>query len=395
MSTLIIYLLVTLIVCAFAGTVLLDPAFRSDLKRFVADNDADPLETGRLQQLVGEISVIIPARNEELTLPPLLDSLGLQTLRPREILVVDDQSDDNTAVVAADLGTRVIGAGERPADWLGKPWALSTGAEAATGSLLLFLDADVQLRPTALETLGRALLTVAPEWPTNGATISVQPYHRTVRLWERLAVFFNILVFVGSARPRGGLRFTLDGGCCFGPCILCGRDEYHAVGGHRAVHNRVLDDMELGSALARAGGQLYSFSGRGVVDFRMYSTGVRALLDGFTKNLLLGAKRSCTLFRLFAVLWFTGLLAVPGYIGVTAALGMLPEFVVATVFYTFFVIQIGAAGARLGNFGLLPSLFFPIPLALFLLVLLRALLLSVRGRNVEWKGRRLNPESLE
>jgi hypothetical protein len=57
------------------------------------------------------------------------------------------------------------------------------------------------------------------------------------------------------------------------------------------------------------------------------------------------------------------------------------------------VIQTAAAGARLGNFGPLPAFFFPVHLAVFLSVLLRASVLAASGQNVRWKGRRLDPES--
>ena len=382
-------MLATLVVCAFAGTVLMYPAFHSDLADFVHTRASHDVDMQRLRNLVGDISVIIPARNEELTLPILLRDLGKQSLAPRELIVVDDESEDGTATIAS-RSAKLVRAGKRPDGWLGKPWALHTGAMVAEGEFLLFLDADVQLHRNALETLGRALLAVSPE--PSRSVISVQPYHRTIKFWERLAMLFNILVFVGAGRPEKGLRFTMKGDSCFGPCILCGRKEYRSFGGHEAVRAAILDDMDLGREFAKAGAEVRGFSGRGVIDFRMYPSGFRTLVDGFTKNLLLGARRSRRLFRALALLWFTGLIAVLPYIAVTASLGMVPEFVVATVFYTFFVIQIAAAGARLGNFGALSALFFPIHLALFLLVLFRAVVLALRGRNVQWKGRRLNPE---
>ncbi|HTZ53099.1 MAG TPA: glycosyltransferase, partial [Spirochaetia bacterium] len=68
-------------------------------------------------------SVIIPARDEEERLPPLLRSLEIQTVRPREIIVVNDGSRDRTARVARDAGCRVVAAGRRPRGWLGKTWA--------------------------------------------------------------------------------------------------------------------------------------------------------------------------------------------------------------------------------------------------------------------------------
>ena len=387
------YMLATLVLFAFAGTVLMLPAFRSDLVDFVRSGRTEDADLRQVHELIARTSIIIPARNEAESLPVLLDSLKAQSIAPREIVVVDDQSEDDTVDVAERACARVVSAGERPKNWLGKPWAVSRGATEARGTYLLFLDADVRLAPTALEGIGRAVLQSSPNWPEDTTTISVQPYHRTVKPWERLAFLFNILVFVGSARRKRGLQLSMSGSCCFGPCIFCGRKEHSLFGGHRAVKNRVLDDMELGSAFRKAGVATRSFSGRGIIEYRMYPSNLRDLLDGFTKNILHGARRSVLLFRVFSVLWFTGMLAVPPYIIMAAAAGMLPELVVALVFYTFFVIQTASAGERLGNFGPLPAIFFPLHLAVFLFVLLRAVVLALSGRNVRWKGRRLDPES--
>lgn len=390
------YMLVTLVVFAFAGTVLMRPAFDADLMDHLAREGAGaglPESAAEAMDIVSQISVIIPARNEEDTLPPLLESLAAQEVAPLEIIVVDDESEDGTAEIARRRGVRVISAGPRPDGWLGKPWALHRGAGEAAGRFLLFLDADVRLRPHALESLAAALRSVSSQWPERTASISVQPYHRTASAWERISMLFNILVFVGAARRIRPLRLSSVYGCCFGPCILCDRDEYLSFGGHAAISDRVLDDLELGGCLEAAGVTTRSFAGRGVVEFRMYPSGLRAVLDGFTKNILLGAQRASGLFRVLSLLWFAGLLAVLPYIWIAAVNGRMSELVVATVFYTFFVIQIAAAGARLGNFGPMPALFFPFHLAVFLAMLVRAAVLAVSGRNVRWKGRSLEPGS--
>jgi 4,4'-diaponeurosporenoate glycosyltransferase len=383
------YLLATLVLFAFAGTVLLHPAFHSDLVGYLNRRESVRGERDLLRAAVAEMSVVIPARNEAETLPNLLGSLSSQGMPPREIIVVDDQSEDATAAIASRYGVRVIEAGARPKEWLGKPWASAVGAAEANGRLLLFLDADVRLRPEALETLARAFVVSSPDWPRSLAAISVQPYHRTGRFIERLALLFNILVFVGAARRTRGLLLTMTGSCCFGPAILCGRDDYLAFGGHESIRGSVVDDLDLGQQFLRSGVPVRSFSGRGVIDFRMYPGGLRDLLDGFTKNILPGARRSGYWFQVLAVLWMTGLIATPLYIAVAISAGLVAELVIALVFYTFFAIQFAAAGHRLGNFGPLPALFFPVHLVLFQFVLARALFLAVTGRSVRWKGRDL------
>lgn len=381
-------MIIALAAAAFAGTVLLHPAFHADLRPF-ARRCAGSADGAKVLEVVRSTSVVIPARNEADSLPRLLRSLRAQRVAPHEIIVVDDQSEDETAAVARAEGARVVPAGERPPGWLGKPWASSVGADAASGRYLLFLDADVVLHPDALQQLATALSGLSASTPGT-PTLSVQPYHRTGRLRERLAMLFNIQVFVGASRRTRGLLLTMRGSCCFGPCIFCGREEYDRFGGHEAVRDRVLDDLEIGARFERAGVPMRSFGGRGVIEYRMYPGGVRDLLDGFTKNILLGARRSGGWFKVLAVLWVTGLIAVPFAIGAGVASGTLAAVVAGTVFYVFFAVQIAAAGQRLGNFGPLVALFFPIHLSVFLFVLARAAVLAVTGRTVEWKGRTLH-----
>ena len=104
------------------------------------------------------VSIVIPARNEEDTLPLLLEDLRRQTLMPMEIICVNDGSTDRTRQLILEAGDRVklVDVVEKPLDWMGKAWACLQGAEASTGELLLFLDADVRLAEDALAKLAAA-----------------------------------------------------------------------------------------------------------------------------------------------------------------------------------------------------------------------------------------------
>ena len=84
------------------------------------------------------ISVIIPARNEEGRLQPLLESLQIQSLIPKEIIVVDDESTDKTVQIAKKFGTIVKQTNVNFQRWKGKSAACWIGSEAATGEWLLF-----------------------------------------------------------------------------------------------------------------------------------------------------------------------------------------------------------------------------------------------------------------
>ena len=138
------------------------------------------------------VSVVVPARDEELTLPALLSSVAEQLPEVREVVVVDDASQDDTAGAARAGGARVLPAGSPPPGWTGKAWACHTGAAATTGDLVLLLDADTVLRPGALAGLVAA-------HATHGGLVSVQPHHDVVRPYEQLSAYFNVVALMASA----------------------------------------------------------------------------------------------------------------------------------------------------------------------------------------------------
>ena len=132
------------------------------------------------------VSVVIPARDEEQTLPALLASL--EGLPVAEVVVVDDASSDDTSAVAVAAGARVVVAARaRPDGWTGKAWACHTGADATSGDLLLFLDADTVLSPGAVEGLlqlhhttagwSRSSRTTAWSGPTSSSRPTSTPSH--------------------------------------------------------------------------------------------------------------------------------------------------------------------------------------------------------------------------
>ena len=145
------------------------------------------------------VSVAVPARNEAGRLPGLLAALAVQTRPADEVLVVDDDSEDDTRAVAAAAGADIIAAPPLPDGWTGKTWACWNGAQRATGDVLVFLDADTEPGPDLLARLLDAL-------DHRPGLLSVMPYHRMQRQYERLAAFFSAisLMGIGAASARTG-----------------------------------------------------------------------------------------------------------------------------------------------------------------------------------------------
>jgi 4,4'-diaponeurosporenoate glycosyltransferase len=346
------------------------------------------------------VSVVVPARDEEATLPALLRSLQGLTIGVREVVVVDDASTDETASVARAGGAVVRSAGDPPTGWTGKAWACHVGARATHGDLLLFLDADTTLSPDALG----GLLELHAGY---GGLVSVQPFHLVARPYEQLSAYFNAVSVLASGvfRRRPGGRAM-----AFGPCLLTSRADYERAGGHAAVRAAILDDVELATAYARAGLPVRCAVGGGSVRMRSYPGGIRQLADGWTKNFASGASAAAPGPTAGAVAWIAAhhAVAVGTAISLAETLSgrdLAPAYgstMPAVAFWlTAWVVlawQLRSILTRLGSFRWWTWLLFPLPLLAFDVIFARSLARTVVRRSVRWRGREVRldgPRSAE
>lgn len=319
------------------------------------------------------VSVVVPARDEADQLPALLASLPDDV----EVVVVDDGSTDGTAAVARAAGATVITAAPLPDGWVGKSWACAAGARAASGDRLVFVDADVRFAPGGLD---RVLATLGDA----GGLVSVQPFHEPGAPVEHLAALFNVVALAATdvASPLGGWAGSRG---AFGPVLACLREDYERIGGHDAVRDRVLDDVSMADAFAGAGLPVTVRAGRSDVSFRMYPKGLGQIVEGFTKNLAAGAGAVRPVTVALVVLWLS-LLVQAALAPVLAVVG--GGLVDAAVLYAVVAAQVWWMARRVGRFGPLTALGFPVLLALFLAVFVRSVFDTARG-SVSWRGRRL------
>ncbi len=325
------------------------------------------------------VSVIIPARNEALRIGRLLESFRRQTLAPDEVIVVDDQSTDDTAHLAAQAGARVIASAPLPPGWAGKPWACWQGAQASQGEILVFFDADTWLEPDALEKLVQA-------WLDRGGLVTVQPYHETQKLYEQLSMMFNVVLMAGTNAftPFGG---RLKPGAAFGPCIVCGREDYFRLGGHAEVAGAVLEDIGLARLFLSAGLPIHCYGGRGTIAFRMYPNGFRQLVEGWTKSMAIGAGSIRFWALLLSVTWIVGAVSVGSDTLRALLKGPSWVWVPQLLLYAAYAGQIRWMSARIGRFSLWTALFYPIHVLFFILIVMRSFLFVRLLGRVAWRGR--------
>lgn len=328
------------------------------------------------------VSVVVPARDEQGSLPHLLRSVHAQDPPPAEVVVVDDGSADGTAARAAEGGATVVAAPPLAAGWVGKTAACAAGARATRGEVLVFVDADVVLAPGALG-------AVVGELGGRGGLVSVQPFHRTRRPYERLSAVGNLVSMMGSLAFTGPPARPAT--MAFGPCLATSRADYELVGGHAhpSVRGQVAEDIALARSYRRHARPVSAFGGHRAVSFRMYPDGVDQLVDGWTRSLVAGARRVSVFGLVGPFVWVAGAL-VASWDGVRAVAGGADRSVHAIV-YVAWAGEVAWMLRRVGRFGALTSALFPVPVLAFVALCGRSALRHAMGRPVPWRGRLVKP----
>ncbi len=233
------------------------------------------------------VSVLVPARDEAHRIGPLIQSLLAQEgLQDVEFLVLDDGSTDGTADVihaigAGDARLRVLQGGDvdPPEGWLGKPWACQRLAEHASGSVLVFLDADVVLEPWAIASSVALLRAtdnhlVAP-WPRQIAVTPAERITQPILNWAWMSLL-PVWLAMRSPNPLWS--------AANGQFLVFDAAAYRAVGGHEVVADKVIEDITIMFNLKRHGYRGTPVIGAEIAACRMY-TSATEVYDGYTKNL--------------------------------------------------------------------------------------------------------------
>lgn len=323
-----------------------------------------------------KLSIIIPARNEEHSLPNLLSSLQKQSITNYEIIVVNDGSTDRTREIAQSFGVTVIDNTPPPPGWTGKTWAVWNGYLHSTGDVLAFVDADITLAPQALR-------TILQKQKELGGVISIIPFHRTYKFYERLAMILNILGTFVFTSPFE--RFNRRKGI-YGPLILVTREDYERIDGHRSIRGEIVDDLRLGEIFIQAGIPTHNFLGVPFVSYRMYPQGIIQAIQGFAKSAALSTAAVQPITMLCIALWVLGLIVSESWIFFIHSNLFFPLL----LGYVAYALQLMYMNRYKGNFGFVMPLLHICSTFFFLIVLGYSAYQVVGRRQVIWKGRQIS-----
>lgn len=352
------------------------------------------------------VDVVVPARNEEHNLGPLLESLLVQDHPPVSIVVVDDHSTDGTARVLDEIArkdprVRRLAAPALADGWKGKPAALTAGTAATASPWILFVDADVRLAP---ENLRAALAEArAREW-------------RGVSLWGAWVLppgparWLQCVIgsFVRGIHPLDQINDPAKTKAAFlnGQYLLVERGALDAIGGWAAVKGQVLEDVALARIAKEKEIRIGLLRAPLLMRVEPYRS-VREVWDGYVKNFVDGARGVTPalavagatflasvlpflvvlagVLRAMAQVARNGTTADPATAVLLAALDN--PATTAAVIASIAAVAFRMSTAREFSHPRWEALLHPVANAMFVALVLDAVRRRVRGEAATWKGR--------
>lgn len=336
------------------------------------------------------VSIIVPARNEAITIEPAVKS-RLQDDYPNfEILLIDDRSTDGTSeiidkIATTDKRVKAIHIKELPYGWIGKLYAMNEGVKNATGDWFLFSDADVHVKP---ETLKKAIaysetrkldhLVVLPE--IKGTNLLLES---AISLFIKMIVTFGRMWEVENEKSNAALGV--------GAFNLVKRTAYEKSGGFEYLKGEIADDVSLGYFLKKSKAKTAIVNGRDYVSVVFY----RSL-----KDMAVGTERAtftslgnfsfarttiiCLIFFLLEI--FPVFLFIP--------LG-IPYLYFWGIIMTLIALIVSVKTNKWINRSSLPSFLFPVAAFVFSFMGIRAGYLGAKRGGVYWRDTFYSTEELK
>ena len=342
----------------------------------------------RAMEPAPRVSIITAARNEERAIRAALQSILHLEYSNYEVIAVNDRSEDRTGDILEEMRAenpqlRVIHVETLPDGWLGKNHALYAGANASSGELLLFSDADVKFSRTVLS---RAVgymqrnkvdhVTVAPRLELGTIPLS-------------LGVQFFFMAFTMYMRPWKARDPKSKHFMGIGAFNLMRRTAYEKAGTMARIPLRPDDDIMLAKILKQSGATQHIVNGQDMLSVHWYYT-LHEMVAGLQKNAFAGLKYSVVLAAgaILANLAFN----IWPFVAVFATTGLVRTLNMA-ICVLLMIMYAGGAYRMRGRPWL--AIAYPAAAAIFIYILATATARTILGRGIAWRGTRYSLDDLK
>lgn len=322
-----------------------------------------------------KVSILIPARNEEKNILTLLNSIKNQNYENFEVIVLDDHSEDQTHALVSDFCNQdprfsITEGKNLPPNWLGKNWACHQLAQKATGSYLLFLDADTEI--------GKELVNSSVTYMKNKKLklLSLFPDQTTITLGEKIIVpFINHVLLSLLVIHFVKIPYFSSLSAANGQFMLFEAENYKTNLWHDQVKENVAEDVTIVRKMKKQRYKVSALLANGLIKCRMYKS-LSECISGFEKNLLLIFGNSI----LFLLLYLT--------------FGVLNVFLVSDKNHFFIVLFIALLSklftSLLSNQNIFINLIlYPLQIFFFTFIAIKAIYKKLTKKDIIWKGRKL------
>jgi chlorobactene glucosyltransferase len=333
------------------------------------------------------ISILVPARDEEKRISTCIHSLLGQDYPSYEVIVLDDQSRDDTAGILQRIEIdyprlKVLRGTLPPEGFTGKNWACAQLAQHAQGDLLLFTDADTIFRPQALRKIATVMVGEEADLLTG------YPLQIMGSCGERLLVPFFLWAVLCFIPLWLAYRLSISSlSIAVGQMMLFRREAYQKVGGHAALGAVIVEDIALARRIKRAGLRWRVVNITDLISCRMYLGGQEAF-NGFAKNLFASFDFRLGEF-LFVYLWLGAVFLEPLIILAAKLFGIAPSTTYRELAICIgFSVLIWCITYWELKLPLILGLIYPITMIANEIAAFQSLMFSLFGR-LSWKGRPL------
>ncbi|SDG66898.1 glycosyltransferase [Mucilaginibacter sp. P25] len=324
-----------------------------------------------------KVSILVPARNEAENILTLLNSIHRQDYNNYEVIIYDDDSSDDTYQVCTEFAAghphfRVLKGGKLPDGWMGKNYACHQMAKQADGKYLLFLDADEQVSNRLINSavhrmhlhqLGLLSLFSNQTMLTLGENLVVPLMHFI--LLNLLPLRLVYILKNASVAAASGQFMLFDAAI------------YHKHQWHKAVKNKVVEDVEIMRLIKAERYNGEALLANGMISCRMYR-GYGEAINGFSKNFLAAFNYSIIGFLVYITITIAGPLIIMTTLNMPLIL-----FTAGLIFLTRIMISLSAGQKAEYNILLHPAQMFS---------LLVVAVLSIQRyltKTTMWKGRKI------